>query len=142
MSSRKSNWPALLALFIEEKQHAPFEWGQNDCCMFTADWICILTGEYPHKAAEMRGTYSTAAEAAEILKACGGVETIWAEAAEKYGWKPCPTSLAQRGDIATVDTEHAGPSMGVVIGATVLYAGTDGAVEIPTNKCRKAWRIG
>jgi hypothetical protein len=138
---RKSNWPALLALFIEEKKNQPFVWGENDCCLFTADWICIFTGQMPSDPAKYRGTYTTAKEAMALVDELGGVEAVWQREADIRGWKACPTALAQRGDIATVDTDRYGPSIGVVIGATVVYAGKDGIAEMPVNKSRKAWRI-
>jgi len=140
MSKRKSNWPSLLTLFIEEKKNLPFEWGQNDCCMFTAEWICILTGQYPETAKKLRGTYNTSEGAAKIIEAIGGVEIILQKEADLKGWKSCPIAFAQRGDLALIDTDN-GPSLGVVIGASVIYAGRLGCIEMPINKCRKAWRV-
>jgi hypothetical protein len=140
MSLRKSNWPALLALFIEEKKAEPFVWGQNDCCLFVADWVCILTGYLP--LSEIRGTYANAREAIDLAESLGGVDGLWNDIATKQGWKLCPVSLAQRGDIAAMDSARHGPSVGVVIGANVLVAGRDGAQQMPLNECTKAWRIG
>lgn len=35
----------------------PFVWGQSDCCLILADWICRVTGRDP--AAAVRGLYDT-----------------------------------------------------------------------------------
>lgn len=139
--ARKSNWPAALTLFLEEKANQPFVWGENDCCMFTADWLAILLGEYPGMAKELRGTYSDALSAQKVLSSLGGVEQVVADYCAEKGFNEVPAALAQRGDIATVDTEHLGPALGVVEGSQVAYAGEQGVVRVPVSTVRKAWRI-
>lgn len=141
MSKRKSNWPAILTLFLQEKESQPFVWGQNDCCLFTADWIAVLTGVYPRVAEELRGTYSDAETACKVLSTLGGVEQLTANYCAEQGWQEVPALMAQRGDIATLDTEHQGPAVGVVIGSQVAYPGPDGVVRVPVSNVRKAWRI-
>lgn len=138
--ARKSNWPAALTLFLAEKQDAPFVWGENDCCLFTCDWLAIVTGGYPPVAAELRGTYSTALGAARVLESRGGVETIAADYCAAQGWPEVPPAFAQRGDIASVETPH-GPALGVVIGSLVAHPGELGLVTVPLSTARKVWRV-
>jgi len=138
---RKSNWPAALSLFLQEKAALPFQWGENDCCLFTADWLAILTGQYPAPAAELRGTYADALSAARAIKQRGGVEQIAADYCAAQGWGEVATAYAQRGDIATVDTEH-GPALGVVLGREVCHPGAAGVVRVPLKTARRAWRVG
>ena len=139
--ARISNWPAALTLFLQEKEHLPFQWGENDCCLFTCDWIAILTGEYPEVARSLRGTYHSAAEAAEVLATLGGVEAIASQYAASKGWGVVSSPrLAQRGDIATVKTEQ-GVALGVVTGWRVAHPGTDGIVWTTLDEAITVWRI-
>ena len=36
---RVADWPEALAAFIDERRTAAFEWGANDCILFSASWI-------------------------------------------------------------------------------------------------------
>lgn len=138
---RKSNWPAALSLFLQEKASTPFQWGENDCCLFTADWLAILTGEYPPLAVKLRGTYTDALGAARILEDHGGVERIAESFCAEKGWGEVSPRLAQRGDIAIVDADGH-PALGVVIGAWVAHAVPGGVGKVPLRTARRAWRVG
>lgn len=135
---RKSNWPALLSLFLQEKQTQPFDWQHNNCCFFASDWICILTGIDP--AADLRPLVIDAATAKKVLISHGGVELIAQDRCSDHGWPEINPALAQRGDVATVDTDH-GPALGVVFGRQVAYAGLDGVAMVPLAETKRAWRI-
>jgi cell wall-associated NlpC family hydrolase len=136
MSERIDNWPSAFVAAAEKMRGAPFQWGQNDCCIGACDVIAAITGIDP--GADLRGRYTTALGAARVLKPLGGVEQIAEDRCKANGWAEIPLLMAQRGDIAIIDTEH-GPAVGVCIGATVLFAG---GAERKLNECRRAWRIG
>lgn len=139
--SRISNWPGALVLFLQEKEHAKFQWGENDCCLFTCDWIAILTGEYPEVARSLRGTYHSHAEAVQVLTTLGGVEAIAAQYAASKGWQQLGNPRqAQRGDIAAVRTQQ-GVALGVVVGWRVAHPGTDGLVWTTLDEALSVWRI-
>lgn len=137
---RKSNWPAALSLFLQEKATVPFQWGENDCCLFTCDWLAILTGHYPEPAAELRGTYSDALGAARVLQPRGGVEQIAADYCASQHWSDVPPAFAQRGDIVLFDGPH-GPSLGVCIGCYFCGPGPEGVGQQPMSAARRAWRV-
>jgi len=141
--ARCNNWPAKLALFVEEKRNQPFVWGENDCALFTCDWIIILTGA--DCAAELRGRYRTALGASRLLRRFGGLERLIEGNAEEFGWKEIPVRAAQRGDIVIAflpENRAAMPcAVGVVVGAKAVFAGTAGIVFVPLLQCARAWRV-
>jgi hypothetical protein len=136
---RCNNWPAKLALFIEEKRAQPFDWAANNCCFFACDWLAILTGTDP--AAKLRKKVKSAAGAAKLVKARGGVVALAAEVCGARGWLECTPRLARRGDLVMVQTEH-GPAMGVCNGAQSVFAGPSGIEQRETLLALKAWRVG
>lgn len=135
MSARKSNWPRLLGLFVEEKRAEPFDWRTNNCSFFAADWLAILTGDDP--AAKYRDQVDSALSAARVLNAAGGIEHIAEREFAERWWPEINPKLAQRGDVALCPTPD-GPALGVVLGASVLFAGN---VTQPLAACVRAWRI-
>ncbi len=137
MNPRINNWPDALAAFVEEKRNAPFVWGVNDCCLFTSDWILKVTLEDPAITLGLRGTYSTALEAARILERLGGAEALPGLA----GYEEVPLKYAQRGDMVSLESPT-GIVLGVCLGRQVISAGPLGAAFDTTLKGRKAWRVG
>lgn len=135
---RKSNWPALLTRFIAAKQAQPFDWAENNCCFFAADWCRELTGIDP--AADLRGQVPDLATAQAILARHGGAEELAAQRCAEHGWREISAAFAQRGDIATVPTPH-GPALGVVLGRLVAFAGPHGVEFLPLKQTNRAWRI-
>ncbi len=140
--TRLSNWPTLLAAFIESRRSVPFEWGKNDCCLFPCDGILAFTGLDP--AAKMfRGKYHDALGAARLLKKHGGVEAVAEMQCAKYGFTECPVPLARRGDLVLCEaTADEGPALGLCDGARSVFPGATGMVWHPTLNCRRAWRVG
>lgn len=135
---RANNWPAKLALFIEEKRRVPFDWASNNCAFFACDWLAIVHGVDP--ASELRGQITGALSAARIMDEAGGVEAIAAAACARWGWPEVPVGAAMRGDIVVTDNPG-GPSLGVCDGAQAVFAGTNGIEFRRMEDCRKAWRI-
>jgi hypothetical protein len=138
-SKRKNNWPAALALFVEEKQNQPFDWRTNNCGFFACDWIAILVGIDP--AAEYRDKIDSALSAQRVLDAAGGVEAIATDAAMRWGWPPVPVSMARRGDVVSYEGDG-GHSLGVCLGELSVFTHKEGLAFRPTLTGRKAWRIG
>lgn len=134
---RKSNWPRLLTLFLEEKRDLPFDWATNNCAFFAADWVCILTDTDP--AAELRGKVTNAASAAKVLGAASTVD-LGDEILAALECPRVPILTARRGDVCAHDTEH-GPALGVCLGAQVAFAGKNGVETFPLAECVAAWRI-
>lgn len=135
---RKSNWPAALTLFLNEKQQQPFDWKENNCSFFASDWVAILTGIDP--AANYRASVDSALSAARVLAEAGGIESITEQECAANNWPEVSPRLAQRGDVCLVDSE-AGPALGVVAGSSAAFAGPRGVEFVPVSACRRAWRI-
>lgn len=135
MVRRFEDWPRRLAAAIEAARGRPFCWGTHDCALFAADVGEALTGK--DFAAEFRGRYTTRAAAVALLGALGGLEAVVTAALGAP--RPLPT-LAQRGDVVTVDTED-GPALGICNGAQAVCAGPEGLQLAPMSMWRKAWEV-
>jgi len=59
-------------------------YGESDCCLFAADWVCAETGIDPAK--HLRGRYRTEAECLRLLAAGGGLEAVVSAAMTRCGF--------------------------------------------------------
>ena len=134
MTTRRDNWPNLLAQFIEQRREQPFAWGVNDCCIFAADWVQLCTGEDYAKA--WRGRYSTPINARRFLNEAGGVEAL----VEALGLQRIESPLAGRGDIVAQETGR-GMTLGICLGETTAFVAKAGLVFGPISNVETAWRI-
>lgn len=136
MNSRHDNWPRILEDFIESRRKTTFTWGSNDCCLFAANAVRLLTGQ--DFAADLRGTYKTKLGAARVLKKHGGIEDIMA----KTELPEQAIDYAQRGDVVQFG-EGNKATLGVCIGTAAAFVSSiDGLVLCPLNLCTRAWRVG
>ena len=137
--TRRDNWPARLALFVEEKRAQPFDWAENNCAFFACDWVAILTGVDP--ARPWRPEVDSALTAARVLGSLGGIEAIATKTFAEHGWPEAPVAMARRGDLVAMDADG-GPALGVCLGAQSVFASPTGLDFRPTLTARRAWRIG
>lgn len=95
----------------------------EDCTTFAASWVLEATGRDP--AASLRGTYSTAEGAEDILRAYGGAEGLVEDKLSRLGF--ARTSEPVDGDVG-------------IVRATV---GMDGSVvkEIPAIRFGPLWAV-
>lgn len=135
---RCSNWPAELAAFLSERRATPFAWDVHNCCFFAADWVLRLVST--DLAAEWRGRVTSAIEAARELAERGGLVAVVADVFSRMECPEVAPSLARRGDVVMVQTEH-GPAMGVCAGALSWFPGAVGLESRPTLQALKAWRV-
>ena len=138
---RCNNWPGALSLFIAEKRTQPFKWGENDCCLFAADWLTILTGTDPAEALGLRGKYDSAFLAARLLESLGGVAGAAGTYCAARNWPECPICSAGRGDLILY-SENGRDSLGVCLGARSVFVGESGLEFRSTSQCLTAWRVG
>ncbi len=136
---RRSNWPAELAAFIEERRYRPFSFEKNNCAFFACDWIALVTGG-TDPAKPYRARCTSAVTTLRVAKRAGGLVALAKKDFARRGWPVVPPVQARRGDVATTATQQ-GEALGVVIGAHVAHAGPDGLVFTPLAQCRRAWRI-
>jgi len=96
--NRVPDWMVRLDELVRARATEPYTWGQYDCCTLVADVVLAIT-DVDHLA-ELRGTYSTMAEAYRLLGRHGGLAVaITARLGE-----PLPVGLAQVGDIGISGT--------------------------------------
>ena len=87
-------------------------WGENDCCLFTANWMRAVTGI--DGGAPWRGRYHTEDECLALLDRDGGVAAVMARGAGIVGL-PATTKPA-RGDVGVirVRTQRGEPFVGAI----------------------------
>jgi hypothetical protein len=142
MIKRHHNWNVKLAEFITERAHAPFIWGQNDCCWFANDAVLAMSGV--DIAAKFRGKYDSKEAAYKIVKdyAKGGVVEFADKLLREHGVKEVELNFATGGDVVLVDGDY-GDTLGIVElnGREVLATGLNGLMRLPRAQWKKAWRI-
>ena len=103
---RHPKWPERLADFIEARRDVPFEWAKNDCLMFAADAVVVMTGSDP--AAAHRDQYADTKSAANRIAFAGGMRGLMSLPEKQIG-------MAQRGDVVLAEVDGR-ESFGVVVG--------------------------
>jgi hypothetical protein len=132
---RYQDWPERLNRILKESQNTPFAWGSHDCCIFAANVILELTGV--DHAADIRGTYTTAAEAARMIEERGGIKGI---ATTALGSEINP-KLAQRGDVVLIQTPEYGDTLTICIGHQCAGPGINHIQTRPIVDAIAAWRV-
>ena len=114
--------------FLAQRQHMPFKWGSNDCCLFIADWLLIATGnDYGLK---FRGKYRTKKGAFRCLFKHGykDIKTLF-KACLNVEISPLK---AKRGDVVLV--AHNDELIGGIVGINcVAYVSDNGVVQLPMS---------
>ena len=142
---RRDDWPGRLLALIAERRATPFAWGRHDCALFACDAVEAMTGVDPAKG--LRGKYRSALGARRALKehAGAGLTATARKIAKVHGCPEVPVLMAQRGDLAIVETEAPGGkrvlSLGVVMGEDVTVPGVNAMAAVPVSDARRAWRI-
>lgn len=133
---RIESWETRLNDAIEAALHRPFRWGENDCCLFAAECIKVITGvDY---GSAHRGHYDSAKDAVCLLDELGGLE----EVARMTGFPEVPPPMAQRGDLV-VATNDGREVLGIVdmTARQIAVPGESGLVFLPISMASKAWRV-
>lgn len=123
-------WESKLDEYL--KTVGPFEWGQNDCCLFAANAVEVITGIDPAK--KYRG-YKTKLGAAKKLKDLG-IEGAWTK---EFG-DPINPKLLRRGDVVLFDNEGS-LAVGICIGSQFAAVGETGVLLFSMKQALKGWRI-
>ena len=96
---RLHDWPTQVAQFLLSKRNEPFQWGENDCCLFAADAIIAMGGE--DVAEDVRGRYKTAIGARRIMKNLGA-NSVVELLVQRLGQ---PDGMLVRGAIVAVESD-------------------------------------
>lgn len=131
--SRIHHWQSALAALIARRMEVPFEWGKHDCALWAADAVQAVTGDDP--ANDLRGTYSTPTQAADIMRSSGGLTSL---ADSKLGPRIKPT-FAQSGDIVLC-VVNGREALAVCTGRHIMAQGESGLVAVPMSSAALAWR--
>ncbi|WP_152051834.1 DUF6950 family protein [Tautonia marina] len=129
---RNEGWEAILAEHIEQARNNAFEWGMNDCALWSADWVRKATGE--DFASTWRGRYTTETELNALLAAMD-IESPGDIASEHLPEMDVP--FAQRGDIVL----HPQGCLGICNGLDSYFLMEQGVTRIRTRNCVKAWAV-
>lgn len=135
--TRKPDWEARLAAYLEPLRTRVFAWGRHDCCTFAAGAVLAMTEADPMP--EFRGRYSTAIGSARALSRYGA-GTLAATLDAKFD--AVAPALAQRGDIVM-----SGGLLGICLGGIMVAVGREGEreglVTIPRAQWvePRAWRV-
>jgi hypothetical protein len=124
---------ARLDALVAQRMVAPFVWGVQDCCLWAADCVQAMTGT--DHAADVRGTYSTAAGALRVLQQLGGIEAMGARAGA-----PIPPLAAGVGDVGLIVLEDRS-LLAVCMGAVWLAPAAQGLAARPLGGVLRAWRV-
>jgi Domain of unknown function (DUF6950) len=157
--TRVCGWESRLNQIMIDSERKSFDWGVTDCCIWACNVALKLTGT--DLAADLRGKYTSAVEAASLMESyCGGgVEALAVAVAKKFDVQEIPPAFASRGDIVLVELpglesgaahqaeweENGSTCCLAVVCPDARYAATfvrDGFVnEIPRKFWKRGWRI-
>lgn len=125
----------MLTAYLKERADRPFEWGVNDCCIFAADWVRLVTGRDP--MGYWRG-YSDEAEAHHLIERGGGLARMVTEA---LGLALPTVATAQRGDVVLFESGN-GPALGICAGEKFAAVRPVGGVGyFSMRHAVTAWRV-
>ena len=149
---RKDGWEIRLDDFLKKRKTAPFIWGVNDCCLFSADGVQILNDNDP--ASWFRKKYSTKLQAFKILREFVGrhpeqdpgkgplIIRVASILAIQHGFSKISPMFGKRGDVCALETGR-GVGLGVIdlTGAAIVTPGDRGLVSFPLASAICAWSV-
>lgn len=133
---RREDWPALLADYIEQCRHRPFDWGRHDCGTMLADWVGLACGWDPLEA--VRGRYSSALGWERIRRRDGYRDA--ADVFDRAFAARTNPNFANRGDGAAIDGPD-GPTVGILLGANIAVPGPDGLLFATRRDAIAMWSV-
>ncbi|KGJ88689.1 DUF6950 family protein [Colwellia psychrerythraea] len=122
---------------IKDYKDKPFVWGENDCCLFAANTVLVLTGK--DLAEEFRGKYHTKLGAARALKK-HGFTSIEQLLTAKLGQSIAPLT-ATYGDVALIENHQGELAAGIVFRSSVYCVGPQGLIQLPLSNVIHVWRV-
>ncbi len=142
--NRRLDWPEQMAAAVHIATVRPFEWGVQDCALFTCNVVLAMTDT--DLAARFRGKYTTPHGAYRLLKKIcgGGLSELAEQMAKKHGCAEVPWTFARRGDVVLIPVSSGENSeaLGICDGQHTLVANRDGGLlRLPISQALKVWRI-
>lgn len=133
MVTRKQGWEKAFSDYLIAQRAAPFEWGVNDCVLFAAKGLEVITGLNFY---EQYLPYSDEAQAQEIMDANGGIQGL---VGNVFGGGYTNYRLARRGDLALMKLPQL--TLGIIddTGQKIASVSLDGAVRLPIRMAARVW---
>ena len=135
---RNELWPEMLNDYIQLNFGKEYKYGKNDCVMFMAGFIRLITGKDVLKGKRYNGQKSALA----LLEKHGGLFKLVDMQFEKFGFKNITNvNKAKRGDVVGFITELHGETIGICIGSVFVSPGVDDLIFLPMTQAVRAWEI-
>jgi hypothetical protein len=131
---RRYDWASQMFSVIDAYADVPFQWGENDCCLFVArvvDAMCDTKHE-----AELATHYSDEQTALEYIEASGGI----AKAVSTYIGEPQVSGRPKRGDVVLIHFNDR-DALGVCVGDSIAVQTSDGIGYVERGSVLKFWSI-
>ena len=135
MMQRMKGWDGRLDAWLRSMRAHGHSWGENDCALFCASAIRVMTGV--DIAAPYRGTYTNAREADQVLRS----ELLCNDISDLPG-KFLPSRAlpdAGRGDVLLMAGEQ--DYLAIHWGEYAMAPGPDGLSQRPVALAQKAWAV-
>lgn len=128
---RLDSWEKNLNEYL--RTVGPFEWGENDCCLFAANAVLAMTGVDVSKP--YRG-YKTRLGAMKKIKDLG-VEGVWT----KILGEPIHPKMCKRGDVVLFQNGQE-QSAGICVGTKFAAVAEEGLIMLPMQEhAIMGWRV-
>jgi hypothetical protein len=137
---KKENWLEELNAFLARQSDKEFNYGNQDCCIFTARAVHAMTGEDVIEFLGLHTNYKSRADAFKMLKD-SKYKTLLSALKKAFGQSIHPSS-AQRGDLVYIKKTRA---VGICAGEYSYFVAAKpakGLTTKPTNAVDLAFKVG
>jgi hypothetical protein len=131
------SWVERLNFYILEHQWEPYEWGKQDCVLFTLNAVLAMTGRDP--IPEYRAEpWKTKEQAMAMLEAEGGLIAGMDKRFDRRGHLEF-----SRGDPVLTRDAEGEPSLGICAGRSIAVAGFEEVLYMPMSQQNApiVWRL-
>lgn len=122
-----------------------FQWGENDCLFFAANWIEALTGHDP--VPHLRDKWKNARTALKYLREHhASYESAITEAMDRLAYIEADAVHLHRGDVCLIEggADQFGVVLGIVVDSRCAFLSENLAERLvfyPRSKIKTGWRI-
>jgi hypothetical protein len=114
-----------------------WKWGEADCCTSACNAFRDLWGVDP--MAPIRGGWTNATEAADVMKSAGGLLNLAIRLAAEADLSHRMPAVAREGDIVLMNMGR-GPGLGIALGGG-RFAGKTVRGFTVVNRAQSAWGV-
>ena len=132
---RLADWEGRLAGLVAQRIDQPFAWGVNDCVLFAADCIGVMTGIDP--VFDLRGQWADRKQALRVITRLGGLPA----AVKARGFEEVQPLFAQRGDLVLHRRDRS-DALAICLGSNLAGPSKSGLLFFGLESGVRAWRVG